>query len=95
MAVVKAELRQRSRGGSAQTVAFEPAAAVAGCAREAVVGVGAAGSGPDTSRPVLGRGGEGAMGEAVEREAAALEDGVTCVRLDGWPDRKGAVVNQG
>jgi hypothetical protein len=35
------------------------------------------------------------VGQGVEREAAALEDGVARVRLDGWPDREGAVVDQG
>ena len=35
------------------------------------------------------------MGESVESEATALEDGVAGVGLDGWPDGEGAVVNQG
>ncbi|KAB1216313.1 hypothetical protein CJ030_MR4G003059 [Morella rubra] len=60
-----------------------------------LLGEGAASSGPDTSRPVLGRGWEGIMGEALQLEAAALEDGVICFRLDGWPDREATAVNQG
>lgn len=44
---------------------------------------------------MLSRGGEGVMGESVKSEAAALEDGVAGVGLDGWPDGEGAVVNQG
>ena len=35
------------------------------------------------------------MADSVESEAAALEDGVAGVGLDGWPDGERAVVNQG
>ena len=95
VAMVEAELSYSGWGGAAQAVALEAVAAVAGGAGEAVVGVGAAGTGPDPTRPVLSRGGEGAMGASVESEAAALEDGVAGVGLDGWPDGERAVVNQG
>ena len=44
---------------------------------------------------MLSRGGEGMMGESVESETTALEDGVAGVGLDGWPDGERAVVNQG
>ncbi len=60
-----------------------------------VVGVGAAGSGPDPTRPVLVRGREGVVGESVESEAPALEDSLAGVGLNGWPNREGTVVNQG
>ena len=60
-----------------------------------VVGVGAAGSGPDPTRPVLVRGREGVVGESVESEATAIEDSLAGVGLNGWPNREGTVVNQG
>jgi hypothetical protein len=60
-----------------------------------VVGVGAAGSGPDPTRPVLVRGREGVVGESVESEATAIEDSLAGVGLNGWPNRGGTVVNQG
>ena len=60
-----------------------------------VVGVGAAGSGPDPTRSVLVWGREGVVGESVESEATALEDSMAGVGLNGWPNREGTVVNQG
>lgn len=56
---------------------------------------GAPGAGPDTAGPVGGGGGEGTVGVGWEGEAAALEDWVAGVGLDGWPDGEGAVVDEG
>ncbi|PQQ04287.1 hypothetical protein Pyn_18879 [Prunus yedoensis var. nudiflora] len=56
--------------------------------------LGAVGASPDPTRPGLGRGGEGAVGEGGEVEAAALEDGVAGVGLDAGPEGEGAVVYQ-
>lgn len=93
VAVVEAELGQGGWSGPAESVAFQAVAAVASDAGEFAVGVGAAGSGPDPARPVLGRSGEGAVGEAMEIEAATFEDWVAGVGLDGRPDGEGAVVD--
>lgn len=94
--MVDFELCQCGRGGASGAVALEAAAAVAGEAGELVVGVvGAAGSGPDAAGPVGVREGEGDVGEGVEEEAAAAEDGVTGVGLDGWPEGVFAVVDEG
>lgn len=92
-AVVEAELGQRGGRRSAEAVAFEAVAAVACGAVEVAVAVGAAGSGPDPARPVLGRGGEGAVGQAVECKPALFEDRVAGVGLDAGPDRVGAIVD--
>lgn len=92
--VVEVDLRQRSGGCAAGSVALEAAAAVAGEAGEVVLGLGAVGAGPDPTRPGLGRGGEGAVGEGGEVEAATLEDGVAGVGLDAGPEGEGAVVDQ-
>ncbi|RXH84542.1 hypothetical protein DVH24_032826 [Malus domestica] len=51
------------------------------------------GAGPDAAGPGLDGGGEGAMVEGFEEEAAALKDGVAGVGLDGGPDGEGAVVD--
>lgn len=95
VAVVEGELGEGGRGGAAGAGALEAATAVAGGAGEAVAGVGAVGAGPDPARPVLGRSGKGPVGEFFEGEAAALEDGVAGVGLDGGPDGEGAVVDHG
>lgn len=95
VAVVECDLGQRRRSLPAGAVAFDSAAAVAGGAGEVVVGVRAAGSGPDPTRPVVVRGGEGMVGESVESETASLEDVVAGVGLDGWPDSEGTVVDHG
>lgn len=55
--------------------------------------MGAACTAPDTAGPVVGWGWEGAVRESVESKAAAFEDGVAGVGLDGGPDREGAVVD--
>ena len=60
-----------------------------------VVVVGAAGSAPDPTRPLLVRDGERVVGESLESEATALEDSLAGVGLNGWPNREGTVVNQG
>lgn len=93
VAVVKGELCQRGWCGPTESVAFQAAAAVTRDAGELAVGFGAAGSGPDPARPVLGRSGEGAVGEAMEIEAATFEDWVAGVGLNGRPDGEGAVVD--
>lgn len=95
VAVVEDELGQGGRGGAAEAAALEAAAAVAGGAGEAVAVVGAGGAGPDAAGPVGGGGREGAVGEGGEGEAAALQDGVPGVGLNGGPDGVGAVVHQG
>lgn len=93
VAVVEAELSEGGGGGAAAAVAFNAAAAVTGGAGEVAVLGGAAGSGPDAAGPVLGGGEEGVVGEGVKDEAAAFEDGVAAVGLDGWPDGEGTVVD--
>lgn len=95
VAVVEAELDEGGRGFAAGAVALKLAAAVAGGAGEAFVSGDAAGAAPDAAGPVLGRGREGTVGEGVEGEAAALQDGVADVGLDGGPDGVRAVVDQG
>lgn len=95
VAVVQCDLDQRRRSFASGAVAFDFAAAVAGGAGEAVVGVRAARSGPDPTRPVVVRSGEGAVGECVESETAALQDVVAGVGLDGRPDSERTVVDQG
>ena len=94
-ALVEAELGEGGGGGTAGAGALDAAAAIAGGAAEAAFGVGAGGAGPDSAGPVLLGAGEGAVGELVEVEAAALEDGVASVGLDGGPDGVGAVVDYG
>lgn len=94
--VVEAELDEGGGGGAAEAFALEAAGAVAGGAGEVAAGVvGAPGAGPDAAGPVLGGGGEGAVGEGGEGEAAALEDLVAGVGLDGGPNGEGAVVDEG
>lgn len=94
-AVVKGELGQSGRGGPTGTVALDAAAAVARHAGEFAANVDAAGSSPDPAGPVARRGGEGAVGESVEGEAASFQDVVAGVRLYGWPYGEGAIVNDG
>lgn len=87
------------RGGelASETAALESAFAVAGGADElaAVVGGNATGAGPDVSGPVVGRGGEGAVGESWKVKAALVEDGVADVGLNGGPNGKVAVIDEG
>lgn len=87
------------RGGelASETAALESAFAVAGGADElAAVGVGnATGAGPDVSGPVVGRSGEGAVGESWKVKAALVEDGVADVGLNGGPNGKVAVIDEG
>lgn len=92
---MEGELGQSGGSGSTGAAAFEAAAAVAGDAGELAVDVGASGASPDPAGPVVRRGGEGAVGEGVEGEAATLQDVVAGVWLDGWPDGKGTVVDDG
>lgn len=65
VAMMEANLNERRRSFSSGTVALYSATAVAGGAGEVVVRICAAGSGPDPTRPVVVRGGEGAVGESV------------------------------
>lgn len=62
MAMVETELGKSRRRFTAGAVALDFAAAITGGAGEVVVGVCAACSGPDSARPVLGRGLERAVG---------------------------------
>lgn len=91
--VVEAELSNCDRSGSTETVAFNAVATISRGTGEMPVGVGAAGSSPDTARPVDGGGREGTVGEGMKSEAASFEDRVACVGLDSRINGERAVVN--
>lgn len=91
--VVEAELRQRDGGGTTEAVALYAVAAVSRGAVEMAVGMGAAGSSPDTTGPVGGGCREGTVGQGIEGEAASFEDGLAGVGLDSWVNRERAVIN--
>lgn len=93
--VVEVELSERRRRCATETVALEAVSAVSSDAREFSVVVGAAGSTPDATGPVGGWWRERAVGVGWESEATFLEDGVTGVGLNGWPDGEGTVVDDG
>lgn len=93
VAVVEAELGQCGGGGAAEAVALQAAAAVTGDAGEVAVGVGAVAAGPYTAGPVGVGGGEGAVGEGVENEAAALQHRMAGVGQNGGPNGEGTVVD--
>ncbi|GLT65084.1 hypothetical protein SLA2020_375410 [Shorea laevis] len=91
--MVETELGEGGRGGATKAVALEAAATVSGGAGEVAVGIVAASASPDAARPVLGRGGEGAVGESVEGKPTLLKDGKASVGLDSGPDSEGTVVD--
>lgn len=93
--VVEIELSERSRSCAPETVTFETVTAVSGDTRELAVVVGAAGSAPYATGPVGRWWEKGAVGVGWESEATFLEDGVTGVGLNGWPDGEGTVVDDG
>lgn len=92
---MEAELGESSWSLAAGAVAFEFSAAVTGLAGEVFVVTDAAGTSPDTAGPVLVGGGEGAVREGGEEEAAAFGNGVAGVGLNGGPDGVRAVVDEG
>ncbi|KAI0519178.1 hypothetical protein KFK09_006620 [Dendrobium nobile] len=94
-AVVECELGEGSGGGAGEAGAFEAVAAVASGAGEMGACVGAASATPDAAGPVVSWGGEGAVGEGGEAEAAVFEDVVAGVGGDGWTDGEGTVVDDG
>ncbi|KAK8494474.1 hypothetical protein V6N12_073470 [Hibiscus sabdariffa] len=91
--VVEAELCQCDGGGSTEAIALNAVATIARLAGEMSVGVGAAGSSPDTAGPVGCGCGEGTVGEGVKDEAASFEDRLTGVRLDSGINGERTVVN--
>lgn len=93
-AVVERDLREAGGGRAAEAGAREAAGAVACGAGEAAIGAAdAAGTGPYATRPGASRRGKGAVRKGGEEEAATFKDVAAGVRLDGRPQREGAVVH--
>ena len=93
--VVEGELYQRDRGGTTEAIALYAVATISRCTVEFAVGVGAAGSSPDTARPVGGGRSNGALGEGFKGEATSFKDRMASIRLDSWVNGERAVVNKG
>lgn len=92
--VVETELCQRDGGGPTEAIALYAVATISCGTVEMAVGVGAAGSGPDTAGPVGGWCREGTVGQGLEGEAASFKDRVASVGLDSWVNGERAVVNK-
>ena len=91
--MVEAELCQRDRGGATKAIALYAVATISRGTVELAVGVGAAGSSPDTTRPVDVGCKEGTVSQGFEGKAASFKDRVASVGLDSWVNGKRTVVN--
>ena len=92
--MAEGELGEGGGRGAAEAVAGEGAAAVAGGAAAAAGGVeGAAVAAPEAAGPE-GREGEGEGLVWGQVEASTCYHGLSCARLDAWPNRVLAFVVQ-